>query len=200
MFNTFFYLLNDFVINNTIIYDYPTDAFDGLIPTLAIVVGTVISLLISFFFLSYFLYFPVKKNIEAREKKIQNDLDTAAMMNSNSSKMLKNAETQLKNVKSEADKIINSAIDEAKSLNQQNQEQIKLDYDLALQKKQADIAKELEAEKDNIKQEIIETSFLVLEKFFEKELSSSANKKLIAELVDDLQTPAKPSSSTKKAS
>ena len=57
-----------------------------------------------------------------------------------------------------------------------------------------------QAEKDNIKQEIIETSFLVLEKFFEKELSSSANKKLIAELVDDLQTPAKPSSSTKKAS
>ncbi|NOQ50433.1 MAG: F0F1 ATP synthase subunit B [Mycoplasmataceae bacterium] len=184
--------LNELVANFFVVVPFtdnpgPTGAFEGLIPTVSVVIGTVISLSIVFAVVSYFIYFPVKKITEDRSSKIKNDLEEAEKMNSNASKSFKNAQDILVSAKTEATSIVATSISQADIVKNSIIDDASIRSKELIEAARNQITQEREQFAAELQKQIIDTSILAATKIVEKEIDSKANKKLITDLIKELE-------------
>ncbi len=165
--------------------DLPT-VFEGLVPTVAIVIGTVISLLIVFWIISYFVYFPVKDIVEKRSEKIRKDLVTAEKLNTEASKSLKRAQTAIRSSKNEATEIVAKSIDEATIVKEEIITDAKSKAVTMLKQARDQIVHEQKEAEGQINDEITKIAMLAATRIIEKEINPKTNKKLINDLISEL--------------
>ncbi len=162
------------------------NVFQGLIPTVAVVIGTVISLLIVFWIISYFVYFPVKDIVEKRSNKIRTDLVTAEKLNTEASKSLKRAQSAIHSSKNEATEIVAKSIGEASFVKNEIITTAKSKAETIVEQARTQIVHEQKEAEAQINDEIAKIAMLAATKIIEKEINPETNKKLINDLINEL--------------
>lgn len=137
------------------------------------------NLVLLFLLIKKFLYKRVKNMLETRQKTIQGDYDAAKEAKEQALADKKTYEDKLLSAKTEADKVIKSAVDVANEREKEIIDEAKMKADGIIRQAQNDAVLERKKAEDSIKREIVEVSSLLTEKMLEREVSMDDHKKLI---------------------
>ncbi|MFU2193159.1 F0F1 ATP synthase subunit B [Mycoplasma sp. 4079] len=155
------------------------EKFNGLFPSVPMMIATIIAFLIVFLLLTYLLYKPVKKMMKNRTNFIQENINSAIKQKEDSLEVLNDANEKLKEAHKQADSIVNKAkikagevsktyIDKAKAESYRLLEET--NQDIALQKKEFDA---------NAKKYVIQVATELAEKILRKEISPETQDEII---------------------
>jgi len=164
-----------------------TSLSENLLPSFYVMLGAWISIFIMFGLVSYFLYTPLKENVEARRMKIKTDIDSAEILNKEASEDRIKAEKELKNVKAEAKQILTNSKSQADSERSEIIETAKTKADSMLEEARTQGKREVEQAKAAAEAEIANIAIMAAEKLIEKELDESTNTKLVEELISSIK-------------
>ncbi len=154
---------------------------------LALFVATLIALAIIFALTLAFIWKPLKKNLEIRRVNIETNIDAASYTRKVAEANWAESKEAKAKVKIEGKEIISEAKIEADREKKKALDATKKEQDSLIEKSRAQIEKEKEQLKDDIRNEILSTSLLAAEKILEKELDQDANNKMINELIESLK-------------
>ncbi len=144
------------------------------------------NLLIIFLVAKKFLYKPVKKMLEERQRTIDNEYAKVAVAKEEALKSQEEYEAKLQGAKDEADSVIKNAVaiadqrekdiiakakEEADSIRRQAKEDAELEHKKAI---------------EGIKKEIVEVSSALAEKMLEREVSKEDHKNLIDSFIEGI--------------
>lgn len=160
----------------------------SLTMSLSVFVGTVISLLIVLALAWHFFWDPIGQLLEARKEKIENEIQSAEQLNNNADLLNNKSEQNLEKSKKQALEIIGTSKQEGLVLKKEIMDIAKEQSDEMLDKAREQIESEKIQMQEDIKNEIIETSILAAEKIIEQKLSTKDNKKMVEELISNLQS------------
>lgn len=132
------------------------------------------------------LYNPVKDFLQRRTDKIADELNNAASNLKKSNELKLTYETKIKEIEKERTEILETA----RKLAKENETNIiadaKKEAELIKSRAMSDIKLEEEKAKDSIKNQIIETSMLMTQKFISSNIDEATQNKLIEEVISDL--------------
>ena len=129
------------------------------------------NLLILFLLVKKFLYKPVKKMLEARQNEIdKNYLDSEnAKLDAESAK--ESYEKKLSDARSEADSLIQSAVNSAHNREEEIIAEAKSEASSIISRAKADAELEVKKAEQGMKEEIVKVGTLLAEKMLEREIS-----------------------------
>ncbi len=144
------------------------------------------NLLILFLFIKKFLYKPVKKLFENREKELSDKYAQAdeAIGKANADRLA--WEEKLSSANSEADEIIKDATAVAKKRSEQLVNEAKNEAEIIIENAKTEAKLELEKSRSDFKNEVIEVSTAVAEKMLDREVNKEDHDKFIDEFIDNL--------------
>ncbi|MCQ2801362.1 MAG: F0F1 ATP synthase subunit B [Bacilli bacterium] len=143
-----------------------------------------IILLIAVFF---FAYKPVKKLLKQRGDYVEGKIKSAEDKEREATRLLDDANEQIKEKKIEAMGIVEKAKEEANLERQAILEKAKKEKEAEVKKAKEEIAQEIEASKDEIHREIVSVAIDASSKVLEREVTKKDNEKLIDSFIDDLK-------------
>lgn len=144
------------------------------------------NLVLLFLLIKKFLYKRVKNMLETRQKTIQGDYDAAKEAKEQALADKKTYEDKLLSAKTEADKVIKSAVDVANEREKEIIDEAKMKADGIIRQAQNDAVLERKKAEDSIKREIVEVSSLLTEKMLEREVSMDDHKKFIDSFIEGI--------------
>ncbi len=144
------------------------------------------NLTILYLLVKKFLYKPVKKMLEARQAEIdKNYLDSEnAKFDAESAK--ESYEKKLSDAKSEADSLIQSAVNSARFREEEIISEAKSEADGIISRAKTDAELEIKKAEQGIKDEIVKVGTLLAEKMLEREISASDHKDLIDSFIEEI--------------
>ena len=144
------------------------------------------NLLIVFLLVKKFLYKPVKKMLEARQNEIdKNYLDSEnAKLDAESAK--ENYEKKLSDARSEADSLIQSAVNSAHNREEEIIAEAKSEASGIISRAKADAELEVKKAEQGMKEEIVKVGTLLAEKMLEREISEKDHKDLIDSFIEEI--------------
>lgn len=144
------------------------------------------NLVILFLIVKKFLYKPVKKMMNERRSAIDRDFSEAneAKQSALSDKAF--YEEKLKSADSEAEEILNNAVDVAKAREKEIIDDANEKARGIIKRAEADAILEKQKAREEIKKEIVEVSTLISEKMLEREISADDHEKLIDSFIDNI--------------
>lgn len=145
-----------------------------------------LNLLILYLLVKKFLYKPVKKMLAQRQETIDNEYKDAEEAKKKALSDKKTYEEKLSVAKSEADSLIQSAVQTAQAREQQILAEAKEKADSMIRQAEADTNLELKKAEQTIKEEIISVGTALAGKVLERELNPDDHKKLIDSLIDEI--------------
>ena len=145
-----------------------------------------LNLLILYLLVKKFLYKPVKKMLAQRQATIDNEYKDAEEAKKKALSDQKTYEEKLSVAKSEADSLIQSAVQTAQAREQQMLAEAKEKADGMIRQAEADANLELKKAEQTIKEEIISVGTALAGKVLERELNPDDHKKLIDSLIDEI--------------
>ena len=147
---------------------------------------SLVNLLLLFLIIKKFLYKPVKKMLENRQKAI--DDDYAAAKDSNEQALLnkKAYEEKLSAAKAEADSVIQSAVSVAKAREKEILDKAKEEANIIVTQAKEDAALEIKKAEEGIKQEIVSVSTKLTEKLLEREITEADHKQIIDSFIEEI--------------
>ena len=161
--------------------------FEGLWPSLAVMIATVISLGILLFFITYYGYFPIKKYIHERKKYIQNNLESAEKLNVDANKMLRAVEATEKNSRIEFEKQISESISEGNQLKKEIINDAKIEAKKIYENSKSESLKEGERIKEEISNNLYSIILEATQRILEKEVDEKVNEKLVNDLLKEFK-------------
>ncbi len=144
------------------------------------------NLLILFLLVKKFLYKPVKKMLEARQNEIdKNYLDSEnAKLDAESAK--ESYEKKLSDARSEADSLIQSAVNSAHNREEEIIAEAKSEASGIISRAKADAELEVKKAEQGMKEEIVKVGTLLAEKMLEREISEKDHKDLIDSFIEEI--------------
>ncbi len=137
--------------------------------------------------LAKLLYKPVIGFLEARKTKIANQIDSAEEKLAAAEKLKTEYENKLKNIETEKLSILDAARTQANQNSQQIISDAKGEAENIRNRAMLDIQREQEKAKDEIKNQIVEISTLISEKFIAEKMSGEEKDKLIEDTISGLE-------------
>ena len=125
---------------------------------------TVVNILVLYAIFRLFLYKPVMKVIEAREKMIQQQFDSADQSRQEALQMKAEYEKELSSAKEEADQIILAARERAEEEHRNSMENTRKEAEHMLERARADIAREQKEAAEAARDEIANLAVLAARK------------------------------------
>lgn len=150
------------------------------------IVVSLLNLVILFLILKKFLYKPVKKMLVERQAKIDKQYSDAEEAKAKALEDQKAYEEKLSAASTEADGIIQSAVDTAKAREKEILADAKRKAEGIVAKAEGDAKLAVLKAEDSIKQEIISVSTVLTEKVLQREISEDDHKALIDEFIDNI--------------
>lgn len=150
------------------------------------IVVSLINLILLFLIIKRFLYKPVKKMLEERQKTIDGNYEDAEKAKEQALSEQKAYEEKLSSAKEEADGVIQSAVDIAKAREKEILAEAKLKAEGIIRKAEEDAALEMRKAEESIKSEIVEVSTLLTEKMLEREISIEDHKQMIDSFIEGI--------------
>lgn len=145
-----------------------------------------LNLLILFLLVKKFLYKPVKKMLAQRQETIDNEYQEAQKAKEQAISNKKTYEEKLSNAQSEADSLIQSAVQNAQKREQQILADAKEKADGIRRQAEEDAKLELRKAEETIKEEIINVGTLLAGKMLEREVKADDHKQLIDSLINEI--------------
>jgi len=150
------------------------------------IVVSLANLVILFLIIKKFLYKPVKKMLATRQNTIDNEYSEASKAKTEALQNKNMYESKLSEAKSEAEGIIQSAVNTAKQRENEIIADAKLKAEGIVRKAESDAELELKKAEESIKTEIVGVSTVIASKILERELSEDDNKALVDSFIDEL--------------
>ena len=150
------------------------------------IIVSLINLILLFLIIKRFLYKPVKKMLEERQKTIDGNYEDAEKAKEQALSEQKAYEEKLSTAKQEADSVIQSAVDIAKAREKEILEEARLRAEGIIRKAEEDAALEMRKAEESIKNEIVEVSTLLTEKMLEREISAKDHKQMIDSFIEGI--------------
>ena len=150
---------------------------------LAVFLAFIILLLVVF----YFAYKPVKNLLKKRGDYVEGKIKDAETKEVEATKLLENANEEVKQKKIEALGIVEKAKEEANVERQAILEKAKEEKKAEVRKAKEEIAQEIEASKDEIHKEIVSVALDASSKVLEREVTSKDNEKLVDDFIKNLK-------------
>lgn len=144
------------------------------------------NLAILFWLVKKFLYKPVKKMIKTRQDAIDVQYSDAENAKNEAMSEKKAYEEKLSGAKTEADGIIQSAVNLAKARENEIIEKAKNDADVIVRRAKEDAQLEMTKAEESIKREIVDVSTVLTEKLLEREISSEDHKQIIDSFIEEI--------------
>ena len=167
--------------------DFTSRIFFNLWDFLAVFLAFIVLLLVAFFI----AYKPIKKFIKNRGDYVENKIVEAESREEASRNLISEGEQYVKDSKKEAALIVSKARDDANKVKDEILEKAKEEANLEKEKARSEIAMEIEASKQAIHDEIVDVALTASEELLNREVSKEDNKRLLDELVNDLDKKSK---------
>ena len=145
-----------------------------------------LNLLILYLLVKKFLYQPVKKMLSQRQAAIDNEYKEAEEAKQKALSDKQTYEEKLSDAQSQADSLIQSAVQTAQVREQQILAEAKEKADDIRRQAEADAKLELKKAEQTVKEEIITVGTLLAGKVLDRELNEEDHKKLIDSLIDEI--------------
>lgn len=150
------------------------------------IVVSLLNLVILFLLVKKFLYKPVKKMLNERQANIDKQYSDADEAKAKALENQKLYEEKLSAAATEADGIVQSAVDTAKAREKEIIEDAKAKAEGIVLKAENDAKLAVLKAEDGIKQEIINVSTILTEKVLEREITQADHKNLIDSFIDNM--------------
>ena len=133
-------------------------------------------------------YKPILKVLDDRREKIENSLKQAEAVEHRTEELEKEVDAKLKKAKKEADAIVAEAREVAEK--SRNDLMVKTNNEVTkmMEKAKQDIENQKERMMDDIKQYVVQTSLLVVEKILSEKLDKGTQEKLVQESLKEIPT------------
>lgn len=147
---------------------------------------SIANLILLFLIVKKFLYKPVKNTLEKRQNTIDEKYVAAEEAKKQAEENRLAYEEKLSTAKSEADGVIQSAVDTASSREKEILAEAKEKAAGIMRKAKEDAELEKRKAEESIKQEIIEVSTALAEKMLEREINAADHKQMIESFLDSI--------------
>ncbi len=164
----------------------PTQTLDIISINLWQMLVSLANLVLLFLLIKKFLYKPVKKMLESRQKAIEEDYDAAREAKEQALADKQAYEEQLQGAKQEADRVIQNAVELATDREREILAEAKHKAEGIVRQAENDAALERKKAEDGIRQEIVEVSSLLTEKLLERELSEIDHRRFVDSFVESM--------------
>lgn len=147
---------------------------------------TIIAVFVLFFAMSYFLFNPARNMLNARKKKIQDELEDAKKNMESAQSLKLEYEEKLKNIEKEAEGILSDARKRALANENQIVEQAKEEASRIIER--ARVEAELEKQKlaDDVKREMVTVASALAGKIVATSIDASVQDRLIDETLKEM--------------
>lgn len=144
------------------------------------------NLVLLFWLVKKFLFKPVMKVLEQRQKEIDDRYDQADAANAEAQRSRKDWEEKLAGADAQADAILKSATENANRRGEKLVEQAQERADSIIRTAQTEAELERQKAAAGIKQEIVEVSGALAEKLLEREINQQDHRALIDSFIEEI--------------
>lgn len=150
------------------------------------IVISLANLVILFLILKKFLFKPVKKIVDQRQKEIESEYKKAEKTQAEADAIKAEWEGKMETAEAEADKIISDAVERADSRNEVMLYESREKADQIIRKAKADIERERKDARETIKKEIVDVSQTLSEQIIGREINMDDHRDLIDKAIDKI--------------
>ena len=154
--------------------------------------GTLIAQIVNFLILvgilTKFAYKPLMKDLEDRQKKIADSIDSAERERQEAQQLKLNYQQQLSDARAEAQAIVEKAEKLAEETKEQILKEARLESARILKNVQSEVARERELALAQIKGEVVMLSMAAAAKIIDKNLDAETNANLVSNFIEQLDT------------
>lgn len=147
---------------------------------------SLINLVLLFLLVKKFLYKPVKRMLETRQKTIEDDYAQADAAKEQALAEKEAYREQLQGAKREAEALIKNATELASDREREILAAAKAKADGIVRQAENDAALERKKAEDGIKREIVEVSSLLTEKLLEREVSAEDHRRFVESFIESI--------------
>lgn len=162
-----------------------SEKFLNIFPNVPLMIATIISFILAFMFLTYFLYKPLKRKMKERHDYIQNNIDASLKEKQLAIQKTNEANSKLIDAHKQADVIINKAKLRAEKVIISYAADAKRKSNNLLQEANRDIAAQKIEFAQKSKEKIAEAAVELAKKILTNEVSIQSQKSLINEFLND---------------
>lgn len=149
------------------------------------IVVSLLNLLVIFFILKKFLFKPVKKTLESRQSKIDEDYAQAESARAQAEAESKELKAQLDSAKHKADEILNEAAQLAEARKKKAEEEARAEADTIIRQAKAEAELEKKKAESEIKEHIVDVSLVLAGKLVEREINEKDHHSIIDSFIDE---------------
>lgn len=150
------------------------------------IVVSLLNLLIIFFILKKFLFKPVKKTIESRQAKIDEDYAQAESARADAQAESEALKAQLDGARGKADEILSEASALADARKKQAEAEARAEADTIIRQAKAEAELEKKKAQSEIKEQIVDVSLVLAERLVEREINEKDHHSLIDSFIENI--------------
>lgn len=147
---------------------------------------TFLNMLITFAILAKFLFMPIKKMIDDRQKEIDDKFEAAEKAKSDAEALKGEYEAKLEGAKDERDRIVRDAVVRATKREEEILAEAREGANAIREKAHADIEQEKKKALNEVKNEISSISIGIAEKVCEKEIDEKKHRELVLDFINKM--------------
>lgn len=159
---------------------------EGLVPSLPVLIASLVSLLILVVVISYFAYFPVKKFLAERKEYVSNNIEESEKMNTQAKETLEKAQTKVVNSKKEGKDIIQKYTEKANKEADVIVEKAKEKSNKIVEQANVRVVEAEKKMRADLNEEISSIAIQATEKLLKENINNNTNKKLVDEFINEL--------------
>lgn len=145
-----------------------------------------LAVFVLFTLMSYLLFNPVRKMLEDRQKRIKNDIDSAAADKKNAAAIKEEYEERLKNVDKEAEEILSEARKKATNNGARIEEEAREEAARIIQRANEEAELEKKRVLDEVKQEMISIASMMAGKVVAASIDTTIQDTLVEETLKEI--------------
>ncbi len=165
----------------------PDKIINQIFPSLWVFIAQMISMVIVFLLILFFVWKPANKMIDRRRQMILNEIAEGKEFKLEAEKELENARMLNANATAESEAIINDANIKANFIITETTENARLEASKILETARAQAERDVKKAKFEAEAEIIDTAIKAAEVLIKKEISKKDNEKLVKDFIKSLE-------------
>ena len=159
---------------------------EGITPSVATFIASIVALFILVMIVSYFAYFPVRDFVRARKKHIKDNIDKSEKANKDAQMVLAKANEKLSTSKEKGQEILKDYQDKASKKHNEIVSSAKEEASRIIDGAHSRIKLDEAQMKEQLSEEISTIAMQAAEKLIKENLSTDSNKKMIDEFIKEI--------------
>jgi len=150
---------------------------------------TAIVFVVVFLFLSKFAWGPILSVLDAREKGIQDSVDTATRLRAEAEALLEENRRHLADARRQSQQIIAEAREAGESLRREFEERARAEGDAMIERARKDIERQKNAALNELREESVDLALAAATRLLQRKLDAEADRALIRGFIADISSP-----------